>query len=235
MAAKPTDLTSKTWNKVKGLTVPKTGLGEKLDAYQEAKKKTEALQTRNLAAFKAAADALAAVRKHLPEAEKKCNKTLHKDTLEALAAYKGLLNAEGQTLSAASTKYMGYLDIWKHKREKSLKVLPDLMKRMTDNAKMAIKVGRDSANAGKTNDAKAAHADGMIQLKKDYDACIESIETWRVPPRAEEQPHVDDRPTGAFGPLVKLSQDVEALRTQLSVLLKKDPTPTPSAGRAPKK
>ena len=32
MAKKPTDLASKAWNKLKELTVPKTGFGDKLDA-----------------------------------------------------------------------------------------------------------------------------------------------------------------------------------------------------------
>jgi hypothetical protein len=235
MASKPTDLTRKTWDKVKELTVPKTGLGAKLDEYQTAREKTEALPTRNSKAYKDAAAALVAVKKHLPEAEKKCNKTLHKNTIAALAAYKGLLDAEGVKLAAAETKYQNYREVWIEKRKKSLKELPDLMKRMADNAKMAIKIGRDAANAGKADDATAAHADGLKQLKEDYEACIKSVETWRVPPPAVEQPHVDDR-LDVFGPLVKLSNDVETVRTQLDSALKKVPTATPQAqGRPTKK
>src|SRR6201999_4401622 len=95
--AKPTDLTRKGWAKIKGLTVPKTGFGEKLEAYEKAKGKVlaTALAARNRPNSAAAAGALKPVEHQIPDAIKKCNKTLHKDTIAALEAYKGLVTKEG--------------------------------------------------------------------------------------------------------------------------------------------
>ncbi|MEO7151923.1 MAG: hypothetical protein ABIX46_09485 [Burkholderiaceae bacterium] len=60
-AKPPTDLTGRGWDKLKEVTVPKTGFGDKLTAHDKARKVTQSLGPRNLASFKTAATALKGV------------------------------------------------------------------------------------------------------------------------------------------------------------------------------
>ena len=214
MATKPTDLTSKTWNKVKGLTVPKTGLGAKLDAYQAAKTKTEQLQTRNLAAFSAAADALQAITKHLPEAEKKCNKTLHKDTITALAAYKPLIATEGAELHNAFVKYQGYVDKYKHLREVCGKEMAVIERQMEAAAKSAIDEVTKSISENDLPEAIKQAKAAKEELAKIQTLANESIAKPRVPGPAIETPHADDRPDASvFTALINKQNDIIGIRT----------------------
>ena len=159
MAKKPTDLTSKSWNKLKELTVPKTGFGDKLDAYEKARKVTEVLGTRKLATFKAAGAALDVAVKHIPTAQAKCNKTLHKDTIAALEAYKALFAAEGLVLNKEAMKYQGNID----RTLDRLKVCEASMKvheqTMTALVKASVDKVTNAVTAKKTVDARGVRQD----------------------------------------------------------------------------
>lgn len=223
--AKPTDLTSKTWNKLKGLTVPKTGFGGKLDLYQAAKKKTEDLPTRNLSAFKAAADALDAVTKHIPVAEGKCNKKLHKDTLDTLAAYKPVIDKEGMELNAAFTKYQGYIDKYKHIREVCGKELAVIEKQMDTAVKAQIADVKKLIAAGKRDDAVKHAKEAQAELQNIQKLADESLAKPRIPGPAIETPHADDRPDASvFTALIDKQKEIIGTRTdgehQLAELLK---------------
>lgn len=218
--AKPTDLTRKAWDKVKGLTVPKTGLGDKLDAYQAARKKTVDLPTRNLAAFKAAAAALDAVTKHIPVAQGKCNKTLHKDTIEALASYKGLIDKEGIALSGEFTKYQGYIDKYKHLRDVCAKEMKQIRVTLDALVAKAVPAAKAAAAAGKAAEAdklvKATQAE-LLKLQKMAD---DSIAKPRVPGPAAETPHADDRPDmSVFTALITAQTEIIAVRKQAEAAL----------------
>jgi len=226
MASKPTDLTSKTWNKLKAVTVPKTGFGAKLDAYAAAKKKADEGFTRSLGTFKAAEDAIAAVIDHIPDAQKKCNKLLHKDTIALLAAYKPLMEKEGTELKKDIATYQGYFDAWVKKRQVGLKQLPILMKQMTDRGDGSVTAVRKAILSGKPDLAAQVRKAALAQLEKDYDACIVSIKTWREPPPKAEQPHMDDRGQhdALFNALVQLSNDVEGDHSRLRYAISDMPT-----------
>ena len=220
--AKPTDLTRKTWNKVKELTVPKTGFGDKLDAYAAARKKTQDLPTRNLAAFKAAATALDDVTKHIAVAQGKCNKTLHKATLEALAAYKGLIDKEGIALSGEFIKYQGHVDKYKNLREvcgKEMKQIKATLDALSTKVLTAAKAG---ATAGKVAEVDKLVKGTQGELDKLQNAADASLAKPRVPAAAAETPHGDDRPGPAvFTALITLQTDIIALRKHTEAELAK--------------
>lgn len=211
---KPADLTSKTWNKLKGVTVPKTGFGQKLDAYQAAKKKTEVLATRNLAAYGDAADALQAVGKHIPEAEKKCNKTLHKDTLKTLEEYKTVLKDEGEKLHNEFAKYQGYVDKYKHIREVCGKELAVIEKQMDAVAKSLVAAVKKSVSESKLPEAAKEAKAGVDELQKIQKLADDSLAKPRVPGPAIETPHADDRPDASvFTALIDKQKEIIAIRT----------------------
>lgn len=215
MAGKPTDLTRKGWNKLKGLTVPKTGFGEKLDAYETARAKTEALATRSIAAFNAAADALQAIIKHIPEAQKKCNKTLHKETIEILAAYKPLAEKEGAALHNKFAVYQGYVDKYKHVREVCGKELAAIEKQLDATAKTLIADAKKAIAAAKYVDAGKEIKAGLVELQKLQKAADDSLAKPRVPGPAVETPHADDRPDASvFTALIDKQKDIIATRTE---------------------
>ena len=223
--AKPTDLTSKTWNKVKGLTVPKTGFGEKLDAYQAAKRKTEDLPTRNLKAFDTAAKALGDITKHIPVAQQKCNKTLHKDTIEALGAYKALVDKEGGELHSAAVKYQGYIDKYKDLRAVCGQELAAIETRMDNAAKKVVADAKREIAAGHLAEAGKQIKAGTAQLQQIQQEANDSLQKPRVPGPAVETPHADDRPDASvFTALINKQQDIIAVRTEaeheLATLLK---------------
>jgi hypothetical protein len=210
---KPTDLTRKTWNKLKGLTVPKTGFGDKLDAYQIAKKKTEELATRSISSFKVAADTLQAIIKHIPEAQKKCNKTLHKETIEALAAYKPLAEKEGGELHKNFATYQGYVDKFKHVREVCGQELAQLEKQMKATAESAIAAVKKLVSEGKREDALKHAKDSVADLRKIQERADDSLAKPRVPPPAVESPHKDDRPDASvFTALIEKQNEIIGIR-----------------------
>lgn len=211
--AKPTDLTRKSWDKAKELTVPKTGFGDKLDAYRAARKKTEDLPTRNLAAFKAAATALDAVTKHVPVALGKCNKTLHKSTIEALGAYKGLIDKEGLALSSEFTKYQGYVDKYKNLRDVCGKEMKQIRAKLDALVAKTVPGAKAGAAAGKADVVEKLVNATKAELTKIQKEADDSIAKPRIPGPAAETPHADDRPDASvFTALITAQSDIIAVR-----------------------
>ncbi len=213
MAKKPTDLTSAAWNKLKEVTVPKTGFGAKLDAYDVAKKKTEALTTRNLQTFGLAAVALGNITKHIPDAQKKCNKTLHKDTIAALEAYKPLIAAESTALNKAFIKYQGNID----RTLQRLTVCEAAMKvhkqTMTALVKSSVDSVTNAVAAKKKIDAVQLVKSGLTALRAEQDKTNTTLEKWREPVLHADAAHVDDRPDdAAFQRIIKMQKEISDMR-----------------------
>ena len=213
MAKKPTDLSSKSWNKLKELTVPKTGFGDKLDAYDKAKKVTEVLQTRNLATFGLAATALGNITKHIATAQGKCNKTLHKDTIAALEAYKPLIATESTELNKAFIKYQGNID----RTLQRLTVCEAAMKvhkqTMTALVKSSVDKLVDAIAAKKTVDALQFAKTGLAALKAEQDKTNTTLEKWREPVEHKDAAHVDDRPDdSAFQRIIATQKSITDMR-----------------------
>ena len=219
MASTPKDLTNASWKKVKGLTVPETGFGKVLDAYQAARKKTIDLPTRNVASFGAAATALTAITKAVPAAVAKCNKTLHKDTIAALGAYANLVKEEGLTLSKEATKYQGYVDMYKHKREVCGKELSAIKKSLDE---LGVKALGEVKKLMGSSDKKAHElAEKLVEKTKaeltklQHDADT-SLAKPRVPGPAAETPHADDRPDASvFTALIDKQKEIIGDRTHI--------------------
>lgn len=240
MAKTPTDLSSKSWNKLKELTVPKTGFGGKLDAYDVAKKKTEVLQTRNLASFGAAATALGNITKHIPDAQKKCNKTLHKDTIAALEAYKPLIAAESTALNKAFIKYQGNID----RTLERLKVCEAAMKvhkqTMTALVKGSLANVAHAVTAKKGPDVVQAVKSGLAALRAEQDKTNATLEKWREPVLHADAAHADDRPDdAAFQRIIKLQKEISDMRANadgdLAEALKKVAQALPEVPKTPVK
>ncbi len=213
MAKKPTDLTSKSWNKLKELTVPKTGFGDKLDAYEKARKVTEVLATRKLATFKAAGTALDLAVKHIPTAQAKCNKTLHKDTIAALEAYKALFTAEGLVLNKEAMKYQGNID----RTLDRLKVCEAAMKvheqTMTALVKASVDKVSNAITAKKTVDALQFVKIGVAALKAQQNTTNTTLEKWREPVEHKDAAHMDDRPDdSAFQRIIATQKRITDMR-----------------------
>ena len=81
------ELNQKWWSKNKGVTVPKTGLGDVLKDYEIAK-------DRSSPDYEDMLKKLALVEKKVKVAIDKCNKTLHSETIDALKKYPGVIKAE---------------------------------------------------------------------------------------------------------------------------------------------
>ena len=208
MASKPTDLTSKTWNKLKEVTVPKTGFGAKLDLFVAAKNDTEVLRTRNLAAYKKAADALDDVIKHIPVAKAKCNKLLHKSTISLLGSYETLLDAEDTALKKKATDYQGYIDT-------ALELRATCAKEMTAHKLEMEKTGKDlleAVNAAiaekKLVDAAQLVKEGMAELDQIRVAANASLEKPRTAgdALAEKKASADDLGSDGFTRLIKMQE-----------------------------
>lgn len=225
MAKTPTDLTRRGWDKLKELTVPKTGFGDKLDAYDKARRSTQVLMTRNLATFKAAATALDVAVKHIPTAQAKCNKTLHKDTIAALAAYKPLFTAEGLALNQAAMKYQGNID----RTLDRLKVCEAAMKVHKQTMTALVKgclanVNHAVANKKGPDVAQAVKA-GLATLRAEQDKTNTTLEKWREPVEHKDAAHVDDRPDdAAFQRIIAMQKSITDMRanadTDLAAALK---------------
>ena len=213
MAKKPTDLSSKAWNKLKELTVPKTGFGDKLDAYATARKVPEVLQTRKLATYSLAAVALGNITKHIPTAVGKCNKTLHKDTIAALEAYKPLIVAEGTALNKEVIKYQGYID----RTFQRLAVCEPAMKVHKQTMTALVKSSLDNVDnaiaAKKSVDALQLVKTGVAALKAEQDKTNTTLEQWREPVLATEAAHADDRPDdSAFQRIIAMQKSITDMR-----------------------
>lgn len=89
-------LTYSWWDKNKGATVPKTGLGAALKAYESAKGKIT--DKCSVEVLKTAREKLYEVNETAAAAIKKCNKTLHKETIEALERFDGVVKKEAEPL-----------------------------------------------------------------------------------------------------------------------------------------
>lgn len=211
--AKPTDLTRKSWDKAKELTVPKTGFGDKLNAYQEARKKTEALTTRNLVTYNAAAAALDAVTKHIPLAVAKCNKTLHKSTIEALGAYKGLIDKEGVALQKDILEYRGYINKYKKLREDCGKEMKEIRAKLDALIAKTVPGAKAGAAAGKAEVVQKLVTATKAELTKLQKEADDSIAKPRVPGPQIETPHADDRPDmSVFTALITAQNEIIAVR-----------------------
>ena len=81
------ELSHKWWSKNKGITVPKTGLGDVLKDYEIAK-------DRSSPDYEEMLKKLALVEKKAKSAIAQCNKTLHAETIEALKKYPGVIKTE---------------------------------------------------------------------------------------------------------------------------------------------
>jgi ATP-dependent exoDNAse (exonuclease V) alpha subunit len=213
MAKTPTDLTNKSWQKLKQFGVGKTGFGDKLDAYATAKGTLSDLQKRNLATYDTVATVLHGITDAIPAAVKKCNKTLHKDTITALEAYKGLVAKEGSELLKEKQHYIVNRDDWIDRRRVSMKTLGLIHKAMENEEKNAAKLIGEYVKGGKRQDAITVVNDTLKKLTAMQNQANVSCETWRVPKAMSEQPHVDDRPADLFEPLSALVNQVIATRT----------------------
>lgn len=213
MAKKPTDLTSKSWNKLKEMTVPKTGFGDKLDAYAKAKKVTEVLTTRKLASFSLAATALGDITKHIAVAQGKCNKTLHKDTIAALEAYKPLIATESGALNAEFVTYQGYIDNFNRRGEVALKEMTAHKQHMTTLTKASVDAVKKALLAKDFVTASQSITGGLAALKKAQDATNLSLEKWREPILHAVAAHADDRGDDSrFQTLIGMQKNITDMR-----------------------
>ena len=222
MATKPpADLTSKTWNKLKEVTVPKTGFGAKLDDFLEAKKETEVLRTRNLAAYTKAADALDKVIKHIAVAKGKCNKLLHKSTIGLLGAYETLLDAEDVALKKKTADYQGYIDT-------ALELRATCATEMKAHKLAMAKAGKDlldAVNAAiaqkKLVDAAQLVKAGMAELDRIRIAANASLEKPRTAgdALAEKKASADDLGSEGFTALIKMQESIIAERKEAEMAL----------------
>jgi hypothetical protein len=89
-------LTYAWWDKNKASTLPKTGLGAALKDYEAAKKKVN--DKCSVDVLREARDKLYQVNETASAAIKKCNKTLHKETMEALERFDGVVKQEAKPL-----------------------------------------------------------------------------------------------------------------------------------------
>ena len=89
-------LTFTWWDKNKPSTLPATGLGKALKAYEAAKKNINDKCT--VEVLREAREKLYEVNETATAAIKKCNKTLHKETIEALERFDGVVKQEAKPL-----------------------------------------------------------------------------------------------------------------------------------------
>lgn len=215
MATKPADLTSKTWNKLKELTVPKTGFGAKLDAFLLAKKDTELLRTRNLAAYQAATTALDAAQRHVAVAQGKCNKVLHKATIKLLDVYDTMLATEEADLKRRINDYNGYIAEAMALRKTCATEMAAHKVTMENTGKQLVTAIK--AALAKNNKVMAGEIaqKGLAQLNKLQAAANESLQKPRTANDrpAEEKASPDDLGgADGFTKLIKMQEEVIGIR-----------------------
>ena len=173
----------------------------------------EVLLTRKLATYSLAAVALGNITKHIATARGKCNKTLHKDTIAALEAYKPLIAAESTALNKEVIEYQGYIDRTLQRLavcEAAMKVhkqtMTALVKSSLDNVDNAIA-------AKKTADAIQLVKSGVAALKAEQDKTNTTLEKWCEPVLATEAAHADDRPDdSAFQRIITMQKSITDMR-----------------------
>ena len=101
-ATMPKDLKRSTWSKIKPLLMKKTGLGEALEAY--AKKKAEVLKKPRKNQILALQKELEKINAAVKNATTVAQAGKHKDVVESLKGYPGLVAAEAKALMDETAK-----------------------------------------------------------------------------------------------------------------------------------
>lgn len=208
--AKPTDLSQKWWKKHKAVTLKSTGFGKVLGAYEAALAKPNSKTN-----IQAMIKALKAIEPARSAAEKMCNKTLHKDTIAILAAYKELIVKESTKLQKRGADYEEDIKAWTKKRtdcvagmKKHEKDMETLVKKADATLQTARSTAANGNDTDKARTVKLCNA-MIAELKKARAAAKDTMDTVRIAGTGPEPVHAEDRDPAIFTEAINIQAVLE--------------------------